>query len=1195
MVTKKSSLSYVFDRLGNSLLTLSFIVLLIVASVAVVSFESQLTRSIVSDLHSNLSDVSKQIDRQIQERLARYLDNLRFLYSTPSVSGLTRAKSHQGIDPADGTSYLLWRKRLETVFESFLHNNSEYEQLRIVSVDGKELVRVDRRANLVQVIDDPNLQNKSNRDYFAASVKLHPNEVYTSTISLNREFGRIEYPHRPMLRLSIAIFDESGTRFGFMIANINVAQLLHSFEVMIPSPYQFILLDNEGFFLAHPDKGAQFSRDLAPEQRWDKRYLIGEQVEEDFYKVVDKYANNKPFFVFVNDVTLSNDSHNGQLQATLLTPQTYVDQIMMSRRVSVYSFMLVLSALFAFMVTILHRNAKNSQALAAARAQSSAIIGSSKDAIISVSAKGRITSWNGSAQELFGYDTKYVIGRMLHDLSLLEDVNLAQLVDKLHGDGKSLCVESTFQQDKGTPLYLSVFLSSITNERHQSIGVAVIIRDITTENNAAQKIQSINAELEEKVAIRTAELERASYVKSAFISNISHEMRTPLNGIVGTLNLLRREPLSDSQSRYLNMAEVSVNALSILINDVLDLSKIEAGKLELNIQSFNPRYLIESLCGSMAVKAQDKGLEFVIDLVDLNCISIVSDMHRVSQILSNLINNAIKFTEKGMIKVSVISRLSDTGEMQFICHVSDSGVGIAAENQNKLFQAFTQENMSISSKYGGTGLGLSICKQLAELLNGHISFESEKGVGSTFTYTMNLKEGGYAVGSLSPVLAGHRCAIMVASPLQLVCIERAITALGGELVSAQSLWDWLMHTQENPDLLPNVLIIEQQNPLLAELDSKWADPVSRFNPPWVLVFQRSGEPPVRVTNLDVALINNPLLISELIKLFGEDDQQQFISCDIHHRAEEESATHLAIDKVAGARILVVDDNNINIEVAIGVLSTFPLMFVKATNGQEAIEVLINCAEENMPIHCILMDCQMPIMDGYQCTKDIRQGKAGDLYISTPIIAMTASAMMGEREKCINFGMSDYITKPIVAEELQNKVFNWIVPVYFPAKLPIIGNEKDPQFDGVSISADSKDDRLDCGVGNSISDEIEISDDVWNIPQALARLMDNIPLFIEICQMYQDSTPSQIDALQDAVAQGNFEKSRQLSHGLKGLSSSIGAVELQAKLSDLESAAKAQNKDNLSNLHDEIEPCYQRIRALIGCYLAQKHDKPVTDD
>ncbi|QYJ85359.1 response regulator [Shewanella mesophila] len=1200
MVTKKNSLAYMFNRLGGSLLTLSFIVLFVVATVAVVSFESRLTRSIVSEVHSNLSDVSGQIDHQIQEHLSRYLDNLRFLYSTPPVSGLTRAKNNHGVDPVDSSSYLLWRKRLEIIFESFLDNNSEYEQLRIVSLDGNEIVRVDRRANLVQVIDDPNLQNKSHRDYFATSVKLHPNEVYTSAISLNREFGRIEYPHRPMLRLSIAIFDESGKRFGFMIANINVEQLLHSFEMMIPSPYQFILLDHDGFFLVHPDKGAQFSRDLAPEQRWDKRYFIVDEVEEDFHKAIDKYTDNKPYYIFRDDVTLSSYSQNGQLQAILLISKNNIDQIMMSRRFSVYSFMLALSLLFAFVVTIVHRNAKNSHALAAARAQSSAIIGSSKDAIISVSTIGRITSWNRSAQLLFGYDAKYAIGRMLSDLSLLEEVDLAELVDKLHCDGRSLCLETSFKQGNGTQLYLSVFLSSITNEHHQSCGGAVIISDITIEKRAAQKIQSINTELEKKVAIRTAELERASHVKSAFISNISHEMRTPLNGIVGTLNLLRREPLTASQSRYLNMTEVSVNALAILINDVLDLSKIEAGKLELNIQPFNPRHLVESLCSSMAVKAQGEGLDFIIDLVDLNCISIVSDMHRVSQILANLINNAIKFTEEGMIKVSVTNLLTNTGEMQFTCHVSDSGVGIAAENHNKLFQAFTQETMSISSKYGGTGLGLSICKQLSELLNGSISFESEKGVGSTFTFTMNLKEGDYRLTSLPPVLAGYRCALRVAKPPQLVCIERALMALGGEVVSVQSLLDWLIDSQSCPESLPDVIIIEQQDPLLAELDNRWTELVSRFNPPKVLIFQRSGEPPLRVTHVEVTLINNPLLMSELIKVFGEEEEQLPDSSYYHHSEFDASRTQLTLDKfalnkVAGARVLLVDDNNINIEVAIGVLSTLPLVFVKAENGQEAIDVLMSCAEDNKPIDCILMDCQMPIMDGYQCTREIRQGKAGDQYISTPIIAMTASAMMGEREKCINLGMNDYVTKPIVAEELQEKVFNWVVSGYFPKKLPTINNEIGLQFDGFNISADSYSvdmqiDSLDSEVDNSACDELDVSDDVWNITQSLTRLMDNVPLFIEICQMYLDSTPLQIGELKAAIELGDCEKARQLSHGLKGLSSSIGAVELQVKLSDLESAAKAHNKHSLINLYDDIVPSYQRIVALIKCYLAQQLDQ-----
>ncbi|MFT6993268.1 MAG: hypothetical protein ACJASL_005271, partial [Paraglaciecola sp.] len=233
----------------------------------------------MTDVKTTLEDSGEQIESQIQERLSEYRNDLRFLNATPPVSGLPRSLNNSGIDPLDQTSYSQWKKRLETIFVAFLRNNIEYQQLRIIATTGQglELVRVDRIGGEIKVIEDRNLQSKSDRDYFAASAQLSDREIYMSSISLNREFGKIEFPYNPMLRLSLPIFDELGQRFGFLIVNIHADSLLNSLESMVVPPSQLMLTDNEGYFLITLKDSHNFSRDLAPTKTWDTSFKTIEQ------------------------------------------------------------------------------------------------------------------------------------------------------------------------------------------------------------------------------------------------------------------------------------------------------------------------------------------------------------------------------------------------------------------------------------------------------------------------------------------------------------------------------------------------------------------------------------------------------------------------------------------------------------------------------------------------------------------------------------------------------------------------------------------------------------------------------------------------------------------------------------------------------------------------------------------------------
>ncbi|MDU0353218.1 ATP-binding protein [Paraglaciecola aquimarina] len=735
---------------------------------------------------------------------------------------------------------------------------------------------------------------------------------------------------------------------------------------------------------------------------------------------------------------------------------------------------------------ILARAMRRNNQLSAARALSAAIIKGSKNSIISTKPDGTIISWNHAAEVMFKYSESYALGQSIAKLALLDDIDILTCIQSVSVDNPLHEVDSVLESSH-SKTYLSLSLSAIVGANNRFMGVAIIVRDQTIERQAEEKVKQINSELELKVASRTAELEKASKVKNAFISNISHEMRTPLNGIMGTLSLLRKDPLTENQLRYLEMTAVSVNSLAVLINDILDLSKIEAGKLDLDFKAFNPIELVESLTCSLAVKAQEKGLEVILDIADLRCQSITSDPHRFSQILTNLISNGIKFTDTGHIKVTAYCQPLDLNITRFTCSVADTGIGIAEANQSKLFHAFTQEDTEIASKYGGTGLGLSICRQLTHLLNGEISFESTKGIGSTFEFHIDLPTENCVLSSTPKLLENKRCLIVVPYSALEISATKLLKNYGASCLAKQEYIDWLDGNTAMPSQFPDYIFIDFTSPYLSLLDKHW-QLITSFTPK-VFVLRNSGQPIPLLEHLAVSSLNKPIQLSELTNKLCDRKEQKDALLPVFTKVADDSSYIDDKRKLAGANILIVDDNEINIEVASGMLAELPMNIFRAMNGQQALDVLQAKTKEGVQIHCILMDCQMPILDGYKTSEQIRSGIAGEENSHLPIIAMTANAMLGERKKCINAGMSDYITKPISLDLLVTVVIKWTLSVYQagPVKEAMVETLTKPMIEKGDVV-------------------------MWDKESALMRLMQNVKLFKQICRIFANKSPDQMRLL-----------------------------------------------------------------------------------
>lgn len=783
-----------------------------------------------------------------------------------------------------------------------------------------------------------------------------------------------------------------------------------------------------------------------------------------------------------------------------------------------------------------HRQAE--EALRTSEAKFRAISESALDAVIMIDASENIVLWNSTAEKMFGYSGEEAIGRNVH--AILAPGRYRQEAAKgfsrFCGSGKGSIIGSIREieamRKDGSEMPAELSISPIKLE-DQWWAVA-FVRDITERKRAEKELQeqagalrSTNKELHAANLAAKA----ATKVKSEFLANMSHEIRTPMNGIIGMSGLLADTTLTNEQHEYMDTIRQSANSLLMVINDILDFSKIEAGQLNLESLDFDLRAILDSTIDLMALNAQEKGLELTCTIGPEVPISLGGDPERLRQILLNLVSNAIKFTAEGEVAVHIGLDQDDGGRATLRFAVTDTGIGVAPEKQHLLFDAFSQADATTSRKYGGTGLGLAICKKLVELMNGRIGVESELGKGSSFWFTAVFEK-------RSPVKESTWEKLEDIRGQRILVVDDNAT---NRRLMRQMLHSWGCRHEEAPDARSAL------EALRAAVDA--GDPFSAAILDMMMP-EIDGIMLGKMIKEDPALVDTALVMmtslgrsenaarEESIGFAGHltkpVKQSTLYDCltNVLSRTKTAAATAtrnvvipktVSWDKEHPPRILLAEDNLINQKVILGILKKLDCKADVVDNGQASLRALETAAYD-----LVLMDVQMPEMDGFEVTRLIRDQASNVRDHDIPIIAITAHAMKGDREKCLEAGMNDYLSKPINPTELAETIRKWLSTKGAEATTSVGFEPVGPSGTENTFAEQAFD----------VTSEPNNSNDSFDISVLLARYDGNIEFIRELIELFLNTHGTDLSDIRQAI---DHRDSKALEHSVHKLRSSLGAL------------------------------------------------------
>jgi len=713
--------------------------------------------------------------------------------------------------------------------------------------------------------------------------------------------------------------------------------------------------------------------------------------------------------------------------------------------------------------------------------------------------------------------------------------------------------EYRFSKKDGSYVWVSDEQHLIRDAEGRPVEVVGSWNDITERKEAELAFEAAQAELEKATQ---AALE-ANEAKSIFLANMSHEIRTPMNAVIGLSHLALKTDLTPRQRDYVQKIKSSGQHLLGIINDILDFSKIEAGKLSIENIDFDLDKVLENVGNLMSEKASAKGLELIFEVAPNVSTHFRGDPLRLGQILINFCNNAVKFTETGeiLVQVCVLEDASDSQLVEF--SVQDTGIGMTEAQIGRLFQAFEQADASTTRKYGGTGLGLAISKQLTELMGGEVTVESEPGKGSVFRFTARLGRGTAIVRPrlLQSDLRGRRVLIIDDNPHARAVLANMLTNMtfiADEAASGEEAIDMVRQAAMLGEPY-EIAFIDWQMPGLNGVETGKRLLELEETPPHLVMVTAYGREEVLKQAEESGFEN--VLIKPVTSSILFDTAVTALGADREITEPTQARPSFDIDRMRGARVLLVEDNEINQEVAIGQLEDAEVFVDLAENGEIALQMI-----KDNDYDVVLMDMQMPVMDGIEATRALR---ANPHYTGLPIIAMTANAMASDREACLEAGMNDHIAKPIDPDQLFGVLLRWI-------------RRKDGRIEVK---------RADTGGGKAAAAAAEAA--VLDIPgidvrSGLTRTGGNRGRYETLLRKFAEQQEYIIDTMQNALKIGDAASAERAAHSLKGAAGTLGATSLAEAAAEAETAIRTGNGIDgaIAALKQSLDPVLVSIRTAL---------------
>ncbi|PQA77893.1 response regulator [Rhodoferax sp. TS-BS-61-7] len=780
----------------------------------------------------------------------------------------------------------------------------------------------------------------------------------------------------------------------------------------------------------------------------------------------------------------------------------------------------------------------------------------------------KIKRFNRAIETMFGYGPEVLRGQST-ELLYASPEAYAQAGDEAYAvisQGALYTGQQHYQREDGSLFWASVHGRALDME-HPEWGTVWVLEDITAAREAAEELQRAKDAAD-----------AASQAKGDFLANMSHEIRTPMNAIIGMSHLALKTELTPRQHDYISKIQQSGQHLLGIINDILDFSKVEAGKLSMESIPFELDKVLQNVATVIVDKASAKGLELICDVSPEVPQSLIGDPLRLGQVLINYANNAIKFTEKGEISIAVRLKEGSDNEALLRFEVRDTGIGLTQEQMDRLFQSFQQADTSTTRKYGGTGLGLAISKSLAELMGGAVGVESEHGKGSTFWFTARLGLGeAQAQLHLSRHDIQSRCVLVVDdSERAAAVLAHLLSSIGFTVESAYSGREAIDKVRQAAARGQgfDILMLDWQMPDMDGIETAQRIRALGLSPaPHPIMVTAYGREEViksaQEAGIDDVLIkpvNASVLFDTMLRVLGHADAQD----SVPYAARSTTALGL-LAPLRGARVLVVEDNDLNQQIAQELLSDAGFVVDVADNGRIAVDKVVAAMAAQAPYDIVLMDMQMPVMDGVSATEEIRQDAR---HAELPIVAMTANAMQVDRDRCLAAGMNDFVTKPIDPDALWQALARWIRPRAGLGQASVLVGATGQSLEAVLPAPFA-----------SGSETIPRDIAGLDTQLGLRRVMGKEALYLSLLRKFVAGNQAGLEPLVQALEAGDRATAERMAHTLKGVAGNIGASDLQAAMAKVERALHDQEPAaQVQDLMDKPRSLLTQLLADLGAAL-----------